>query len=373
MNEQREMTPPRTALFASTTFVVLRSCQCSASGCIDCFACWSCTTKTPVLILLLARDSPCQSCTTKLPVLSFQLHRFAPPTKVVEVASSHHPAPQTPRVLKLHYKFASFHHPSPQTIRIVKLHYKVTSSARPAQMILCFQLHRLLRVLQLYYKQSRQFFSSSLPDNPRTRVVLQCRACSQLPAVQIAPRHVGVCSAPVLSAQDPSGVLCLVAQDRSRSILPVPKFFYKVATSQLPACHTLRVLKLHYKEASSQPQAPQTLCLPRNLHMEVHKVLCLRRNPHMEMHKVLFLPRSAAHATNDICTWSFTKSLHLRRRLHMEVHKECCTCHEICTWRFTKCCTCHDICTKRFTKCCTCNDICAWRFTKHCTCHEICT
>ena len=155
MNEQREMTPPRTALFASTTFVVLRSCQCSASGCIDCFACWSCTTKTPVLILLLARDSPCQSCTTKLPVLSFQLHRFAPPTKVVEVASSHHPAPQKPRVLKLHYKVASFHHPSPQTIRIVKLHYK-----------------------------SYQFCSSSADDPlfpaaqiaPRTAVVLQTKS-----------------------------------------------------------------------------------------------------------------------------------------------------------------------------------------------------
>ena len=41
------------------------------------------------------------------------------------------------------------------------------------------------------------------------------------------------------------------------------------------------------------------LCLPRNLHVEVHKVLYLPRNLHMEVHKVL----------------------HLRRNLHMEVHK----------------------------------------------------
>ena len=43
----------------------------------------------------------------------------------------------------------------------------------------------------------------------------------------------------------------------------------------------------------------EVLCLPRTLHMEVHKVLCLPRNLHMEVHKVLRLPRN----------------------LHMEVHK----------------------------------------------------
>ena len=41
------------------------------------------------------------------------------------------------------------------------------------------------------------------------------------------------------------------------------------------------------------------LCLPRNLHMEVHKVLHLPRHLHMEVHKVLCRPRN----------------------LHMEVHK----------------------------------------------------
>ena len=35
----------------------------------------------------------------------------------------------------------------------------------------------------------------------------------------------------------------------------------------------------------------EVLCLPRHLHMEVHKVLCLSRNLHFEVHKVLRLPR----------------------------------------------------------------------------------
>ena len=63
--------------------------------------------------------------------------------------------------------------------------------------VLSFQLHRLLRVLKLYYKvassqlpapqiaprtkvvlPSHQFSSSSSPDTPRTKVVLQSRQCS---------------------------------------------------------------------------------------------------------------------------------------------------------------------------------------------------
>ena len=43
--------------------------------------------------------------------------------------------------------------------------------------VLSFQLHRLLRVLQVVL-QSRQFSSSSSPDTPRTKVVLQLRQFS---------------------------------------------------------------------------------------------------------------------------------------------------------------------------------------------------
>ena len=76
--------------------------------------------------------------------------------------------------------------------------------------------------------------------------------------------------------------------------------------------------------------------------MEVHKVLCLPRNLHMEVHKVLQPePRtehggsqSAAPATNsgDVSVCVVTK---------------CRACHEFCTWRFTKCCACHEFCTSR--------------------------
>ena len=69
------------------------------------------------------------------------------------------------------------------------------------------------------------------------------------------------------------------------------------------------------------------LCLPRNLHFEVHQALCLPQNLHFE-------------------TLRFTK---------------CCACHEICTSRFTKRCACHEICTSRFTKRCAYNEICTSR------------
>ena len=72
--------------------------------------------------------------------------------------------------------------------------------------VLSFQLHRLLRVLKLYYKvassqlpapqiaprtkvvlPNHQFSSSSSPDTPRTKVVLQSRQCS--PAFRALDTH----------------------------------------------------------------------------------------------------------------------------------------------------------------------------------------
>ena len=94
-------------------------------------------------------------------------------------------------------------------------------------------------------------------------------------------------------------------------MLHVLKLYYKVASSHLPAPQTLRVLKLYYKVASSQLPAPQIaprtkVVLQRRQfsgvhptpwqaasaahsahgHTEVHKVLCLPRNLHMKVHKV---------------------------------------------------------------------------------------
>ena len=92
------------------------------------------------------------------------------------------------RILKLYYKVASSHLPAPQILRVLKLYYNFASSHLPAPQI--------LRVLKLYYKvassqlpapqiaprtkvvlQSRQFSSSSSPDTPRTKVVLESRQC----------------------------------------------------------------------------------------------------------------------------------------------------------------------------------------------------
>ena len=52
-----------------------------------------------------------------------------------KVASSHLPAPQILRVLKLYYNFASSHLPAPQILRVLKLYYKVASSQLPAPQI----------------------------------------------------------------------------------------------------------------------------------------------------------------------------------------------------------------------------------------------
>ena len=80
------------------------------------------------------------------------------------------------------------------------------SSCTTKSPVLSFQLHRLLRVLKLYYKvassqlpapqiaprtkvvlPSHQFSSSSSPDTPRTKVVLQSRHCS--PAFRVLDTH----------------------------------------------------------------------------------------------------------------------------------------------------------------------------------------
>ena len=66
----------------------------------------------------------------------------------------------------------------------------------------------------------------------------------------------------------------------------------------------------------------KVLCLPRNLHMEVHKVLRLPRNPHMEVHKVLCLPRNLHMEVHKV--------LRLPRILHMEVHKVLCLPRKMC-------------------------------------------
>ena len=145
MNEQREMTPPRTTL-------VLQSVQFSASSSTGCSACYSCPRQSP--------------------------------------GSSHLPAPQMLRVLQLYYTVAS----SQLLAARIAPRTKSCSTMSP---VLRFQLYRLLRVQTLYSKvassqppprqitprtkvvlESRQFSPSSSTDTPRSKVVLQSRQFS---------------------------------------------------------------------------------------------------------------------------------------------------------------------------------------------------
>ena len=71
-------------------------------------------------------------------------------------------------------------------------------------------------------------------------------------------------------------------------------------------------LKLHYKVASSQLPAPHMLCLPRNLHMQVHQVLGLPRDLHTEVHKVLRLPRNLHTKVHEALR--LPRNLYIKRR-----------------------------------------------------------
>ena len=169
-----------------------------------------------------------------------------------KVASSHLPAPQILRVLKLYYKVASSHLPAPQILRVLKLYYTVASSQLPAPQIAPhykvasshLPAPQILRVLKLYYKVA----SSHLPA-PQILRVLKLNykvASSQLPAPQIAPRlklYYKVASSHLPASQ----------------ILRVLKLYYKVTSSHLPAPQILRVLKLYYKVTNSHLPAPQIL------------------------------------------------------------------------------------------------------------------
>ena len=88
--------------------------------------------------------------------------------------------------------------------------------------VLSFQLHRLLRVLKLYYEVA----SSQLPAHGLLHVL-------QL-YYQVASSHLP-----------------------TPQLLRVLKLYYQVASSHLPAPQLVRVLKLYYKVASSQLPAPQ--------------------------------------------------------------------------------------------------------------------
>ena len=126
------------------------------------------------------------------PQMKHQFSKFSsssssdtPRTKVVlQVVSSQLPAPHLLRVLQLYHKVASSHLPAPQIAPRTKVVLEsqlprdsAHSSCTSKSPVLSFQLHRFLRVLQLYYKVP----SSQLPAPqiaPRTVIVLQTRQFS---------------------------------------------------------------------------------------------------------------------------------------------------------------------------------------------------
>ena len=125
------------------------------------------------------------SGTSKSPVLIFQLPSTSAHYSYYTVANSQ--------------LLPTSHLPAPQLLRALKLYY-----ARSP--VLSFQLHRLLRVLQLYYNVTS----------------------SELPAPQL---------------------------------LRVLQLYYKVASAHLPAAQILHALKLYYPLISSHLPPPQLLCV----------------------------------------------------------------------------------------------------------------
>ena len=205
----------------------------------------------------------------------------------------------------------------------------------------------MLRVLKLYYKvASSQLSQLPAPQiAPRTKVVPQNRQFSSSSSTDRCAYYSCTTNLPVLSLH-------------LARLLRVLRLHYKIASSQPPprqtTPHTKVVLQSRQFSASSSPDAvpatksahggsqsaaPATKSahggsqsLPRNLHMEVHKALCLLRNLYMEVHKVkvLRLPRNLHMEVHKVLClprnlhMELHKVLRLPRNLHLEVHKALC-------------------------------------------------
>ena len=87
--------------------------------------------------------------------------------------------------------------------------------------------------------QGRQFSASSSPDTPRTTVVLQGRQFSASSSTDCSAYSSCTTKSPVLSFQ-------------LHKLLRVLKSYYQVTSSHLPAPQIPRVLKLYYKVASAR-------------------------------------------------------------------------------------------------------------------------
>ena len=163
------------------------------------------------------------------------------------------------RVLQLYYKVAGSHLPAPQILRALQLYYNFASSHLPAP--------QRLRVLKLYYKvassqlpapqiaprtkvvlESRQFSSSSSPETPRTQVVLQGRQFSASSSTD--------CSAYNSTTKSPVFIFQLPTDTPHTKVVLQSRQF---SSSSSPGTPRTKILNLDYKVASSQLPAPQIL------------------------------------------------------------------------------------------------------------------
>ena len=182
--------------------------------------------------------------------------------------------------------------------------------------VLSFQLHRLLRVLKLYYKvassqlpapqiaprakvvlPSRQFSSSSSPDTPRTKVALPSRQFSSssspdTPRAKVALQSRQFSSSS--SSSSPGALRTKVVLQRTK-VVPQSRQFsassstdcsaHQSCTSESPVLsfqlHRLpRVLKLYKQIASSHLPAPQIALSPAFRALDTHD---LRRGLHFRL------------------------------------------------------------------------------------------
>ena len=98
------------------------------------------------------------------------------------------------------------------------------------------------------------------------------------------------------------GTIPTMTRDRLAHVVP-----------QTLACQVRSHAPLVLKNSISCVRYLSKMRLPRNLHMEVHKVLCLPRSLHMEVHKALRLPRNLRMEVHKVLC--LPRNLHFKTQL----------------------------------------------------------
>ena len=160
----------------------------------------------------------------------------------------------------MYYQVATSHLPAPQLLRVLKLYYAVASSQLPAPQI----APRTKVVLQ-----SHQFSASSSPATPRTTVVLQSRQCSS-PSSPDTPRPQVVLPTRQFSSSrspaTPRTTLALPRRQFSASSSPATlrtRVAYQIALSS-----AFRALDTHdlRRGLRGQPANRTLACISRTRH-----------------------------------------------------------------------------------------------------------